>query len=277
MNVLKLFICFLLISSNYAFSIDQNRIVAFFNDYNTNPQVLDRLPFAIENGYDDIAEFLVLNGEPIKNYQIILDKTGGKGSNIFQKHPLITAIKNGYVSLSINMIKLIDDIDSINEYKLLHIHTVNSGWSRYDIDKLYALQAAIESPVGYPIIEELIASGVNLNARYSVLNSSLKNFSTTPLILSISNKKLNVASLLLEHAADANLSSTPWLYNNAPPVVSPLYVAVNDNYIEGINLLLTYEADPLKKTSTSDVSPMELAIDRELWDIVDLFLSIMNH
>lgn len=264
MNILKLFICFFLISSNYVFSIDQNRIVTFFKDYNTNPQALDRLPFAIENGYDDIAEFLVLNGEPIKNYQIILDKTGGKAPNVFLKHPLITAIKNGYVSLSINMIKLIDDIDSINEYKLLHIHTVNNGWSRYDIDRLYALQAAIESPIGYPIIEELIASGVNLNAVYSVLNSSLKNFCTTPLILSVSNKKLNVASLLLEHNADANLSS-------------PLYVAVNDNYIEGINLLLAYGADPLQKTSTKSVSPMELAINRGLWDVVDLFLSIMNH
>jgi hypothetical protein len=32
---------------------------------------------------------------------------------------------------------------------------------------------------------------------------------------------------------------------------------------EAIELLLSYGADPLKKTSASDLSPMELAINKE--------------
>lgn len=272
-NLFFLFV-FLLIS-NHGFSLDQSRIVTFFKDYNSQPQKLARLPYAIENGYEDVAEFFVLNGESINYYQIDLGEIG-EVRNIFQKHPLVTAIKNGYINLSISMIKLIDNINSINEYKLCYIHTTNSGRCRYDIDKLYALQAAIENPTGYQIVEELIAYGINLNTKYSVTNSSLNNTGSTPLILSISHKKLDVARLLLEHGADANLDFH-YIYNNAPPGLSPLCVAVNDNYIEGIYLLLEYGADPIKKPSPRDLSPMELAINRELWNVVDLFLINMNN
>lgn len=189
MKLFKLVFIFAFAIFNQIFSVEQDKLVDFFKDYQSQTQILDRLSYAIENGYEDIAEFLVLNGEPIKTYYISLDKIGDK-QNFFVKHPLITAIKKGYVDLSINMIKLIDSIDSINEYKVVYIRAVNSGWSRYEIDKLCALQAAIESPVGYRIIQELINSGINLNTVFSVTNSSLENIGTTPLILSISLKKL---------------------------------------------------------------------------------------
>lgn len=82
---------------------------------------------------------------------------------------------------------------------------------------------------------------------------------------------------MLEQGADANLYFQYSYKNSLRSDRSPLYVAVRDNYIEGIQLLLTYGADPLKKPSPHDLSPIELAIDQESWDILSLLLSAMNH
>lgn len=272
---IKFFIIFIALS-NCLFAVNKERLNEFFKDYHSsNAQSLDKLPYAVENGYEDVAEFFVLNGEPINYYSIDLGPAGNQ-KNIYRKHPLITSIKKSYLNLSINIIKTTEKQGLISEGKTIYKYYQSCGWTRHDnVDQLYALQAAIDSPVGYSIIEELIKSSINLNIVYCNLNSNIAFTLSTPLIRCVLNNKLDIAKLLLEYGADANLS-TEQPNSNAPLGISPLYIAVNDDNKEAIELLLSYGADPLKKIKNR-VSPLELAIEKEQWDTVNLFLNIMNH
>lgn len=97
----------------------------------------------------------------------------------------------------------------------------------------------------------------------------MRGTNTTPLKAALASKKLNVAQLLLDYNADVEYVGGYNGYN-----VTPLFQAVDDNYIEGVQLLLSYGADPLKLPPGGSLNaPLELAMQKGYWDIVDLLLA----
>ena len=58
--------------TSFVEAIDKERLKTFFSEYDASPEKKkwgwDRLPYAIEKGYPDVAELLILNGDPIDHY-----------------------------------------------------------------------------------------------------------------------------------------------------------------------------------------------------------------
>lgn len=130
-----------------------------------------------------------------------------------------------------------------------------------------------ENPNGHEIVLALLLAGVDMNISHSHLTLQTNGYynytiPTTPLKSAIALKKLNIAKLLLENNADVD-----YLGNTS---VTPLYLAIKDNYIEAVELLLSYGADPIKPcydiNSSGSLTPLGLAIKNGYWDIVDLLL-----
>lgn len=226
------------------------------------------MPYAIEKGYPDVAEFLILQGDPINNYREWWQTPVPKGGNDFYyKHPLVTAIRKNYVNLVILIIQSIQDLSKAEEYKDIIIKDYPS-FSRLIIGRKHALQIAIEeSSASQDMVLALLLAGVDVNMQYTyrIDTQPGPNKYFTPLKDALALQKLDIAQLLLDNNADVEYCGN---YN-----ITPLCMVVDDNYIEGVRLLLSYGADPLKRPpGGSLITPLELAMQKEYWDIVDLLL-----
>lgn len=270
--MLKLFlIVFLTLNFSlvpFANAIDKESLKTFFVDYDSSIEKRDwnweRLPFAIEKGYIEVAEFLILKGDPIKNYRENLPTPDVKNSHDYYfKHPLLTAIRNNYTNLSILIIQLSKDVSKLEEYKDLFLKIPKI---RKIFECKHALQLAIECPKSFEVVCALLVAGADVNMHYtcSFYNPPMEsNKYFTPLKTAISLKKIDIIQLLLDYNVDVEFCGGHY--------ISPLYMAVDDNYIEGVELLLSHGADPLKQVS-SGLSPLELAMQKGYFDLVDLLL-----
>lgn len=257
-----------------AHAIEKEKLKTFFIEYDASEEkrnwLWERLPFAIEKGYLDVAEFLILSGDPIEPYrERYISSVIRNNDNIYEKHPLTTAIRKDYVDLSVLMIKIIGNMNNLCESKFIYF--ANSGMLEL-AERKYPMQIAIENSANsYNIVLALILAGVDVNMHYTYFiksppksHSNLSPAYFTPLTSAIASKKLDLAELLLRYKADVDGKETYGM--------TPLGVAITDNYIEGVLFLLSHGADPLKKTSFSSSSPINLAIEKGYLDIVDLLL-----
>lgn len=79
-------------------AIEKERLKTFFTEYDAIAEkqnwAMERIPYAIEKGYTDIAEFLILKGDSINSYREFPPNPVKTNTNdIYIKHPLLTAIK----------------------------------------------------------------------------------------------------------------------------------------------------------------------------------------
>lgn len=271
MNLIKLLIVVFLTLSGFLGAIEKDRLLTFLKEYDASSEKKnwswEKLPYAIENGYADVAEFLVLKGEPIKNYGELSQSVGLKNVyDIYYRHPILTAIRKNYVSLAILMIQTIKDISKVEEYKDIKIKTSDyPSYNCLEVERKHAIEVAITEG-SHDILHILLLAGVKVNMQYSyrVDNPPMwpsKYF--TPLKAAIALKKLDIAQLFLDHKADVEFCGSYY--------TTPLYAAVEDNYIDGVVLLLNYGANPLKPLSDGK-TPLELAMQKGYWDIVDFLL-----
>ena len=169
------------------------------------------------------------------------------------------------------------------EYKIEYIRKdfPNNTFRTYmtETDRKNVMCVAIEEN-SYESVLSLIDNGFDVNNDKNFVQKITgpffvdKSICMTPLFLAIATKKINIASLLLERGADVEkISKSPYLYENTNGYEylftgSSLLKAVDDNYIEGVLLLLSFYADPLKGSP----SPMDRAIQKDYFDIVDVLL-----
>lgn len=154
------------------------------------------------------------------------------------------------------------NINSIHEQKPLYIKSIKA----HDLfDRKNLIHIAItESPSDYDSVAALASAGIDVNKSYyyRILAPPYHQYNSTPIFTAIDLNKLNIVKLLLDNNADIEIV----FFNK-----TPLYRAVENNNIECVALLLSYGADPLHVMQNKD-SPLELAIKKEYWDIVELLL-----
>lgn len=282
------FLCFFFTSS--VFSLEKERFVAFLKEYDAiGNKYNGKIVYAIENCYPDVAEFLILRGEEIISYQTTYSISAGDNKKIFgyyTKHPLITAIGKGYTNVAILLIQI--GHWKAEEYRYEYHESVPSC-KGYQVGRKNVMGAAIECH-NYDVVLSLLIYGFDpnnsgpLNPIQSVFWGSFppsfpddRTFYSTPLLQAIESKKLNIAELLLKHGATVDkVSRSPCkIEDNSFSFSinfygSPLLKAVNDNFIEGVLLLLSYEANPLVYADVVSMSPLELALKKGYSDIFDL-------
>lgn len=258
-------------------AIEQQRLKEFFIDYDSSDEkkawVWDRLSYAVEKGYPDVAEFFVLYGDPIKDYieYIVSPFSNDKHivNNRYVKHTLLTSIRNNYINLSLLMIQHINDMSKAEELKFA---ATSSNLKPNMIDKKHALQIAIEESLyNHDVIEALLQAKVNVNMSYMYTTYNHPNYPVkyfNPLQSAVALGNLELAQLLLEYNANVDCA-----YGVA---YTPLFTMVESNNIEGVKLLLSYGADPLKVIVTGIITPLELAIQKGHWDIYELLFEVAN-
>lgn len=263
-----------LIVTQLAGAIDAASLKAFFEEYNEREEKWwPRLAYAIEKGHVDIAEYLILKGDPVTIYfaeswpsPIGNDKFQNR--DCYYKHPFLTAISRGYVDLVILMMHNVSDLSKAEEYKRVFSRKYAEYHEYTVLDRKNALIVAItESPKSFEIVDALLNYGLNVNevfcyGKYNA-NANSRDFipfidytGKTPLKAAVELKKLDVAELLLTHKADVEQ-------------LAPLYMAVEKNDLEGVVLLLNYGADPLK----GDPSPLDIAMKENRTQMVNVLLN----
>lgn len=288
---IKLFIFTFLMITNLSFALEKDRLISFLQEYNaSNEKYNGKVTYAIEKGYADVAEFLILKGESIEQYNERYPlsfnpaeyKLASHLQNVYIKHPLITAIRKGHKAVALLLIQL-GYGNKAEEYKIEYKKQFDA--SQEEIERKNAMYVAIEDcEDGYDIVLGLLMNDfdVNTNNNLNPLNKPhvkhgyefLYQFNyvyVTPILQAITVKNLDIAQLLLEYGADVEkFSSSPYVYENHGYQYrfagTPLQRAVNDNYLEGVVLLLSYGANPLNGSP----SPLDIAIQKGYLDIVDV-------
>lgn len=246
----------------------------FFSEYEASPERIqwrwERLPYAIENGYVDIAEFFILKGDPINSYTVRTASFIKQNQvDIYYKHPLITAVRKDYLSLVQLIANLCENISEINEYKDIYVDNPHQHY-KLIIQKKNAFHVAItDCEDSYGAVIALLEAGFKVNLKYSYYTYDINSppiwgsESFTPLKLAISYKKGNIIKALIDAEADIDYCGDS--------SDTPLYQAVKDNYLDAVLILLNAGANPLKLCNGQD-TPLQLAMRMGYWDIVDLLL-----
>ena len=279
----------------FAESLEQERLHEFFVEYNSSEKNYgDKIVYAIEKGYVDIASFLVLRGEIIKEYKeghpSDPSKINDEGRQLWDyhhKHPLITAIRKGYNDLATEMIQMGVNISKAEEYNEVYRKDKTTKNKYMYIERKPAFYVAMsEGKENLSLIHAFLEAGLNINTDIiefqgvthitefqGVPHNATQKLATLPLHLAIEYKKLEVARLLLDSGANTELTFLCDPYSGAKSFFggTPLYLAVEANYKEGVELLLGYGADPLGLHGYK--TPLDLAIQRGYDDIVDLLIS----
>lgn len=107
-------------------------------------------------------------------------------------------------------------------------------------------------------IDSLVASGADVNA--------IGKKGITPLMLALMVNSKPGYERLLKHGADPNYQSTDELEESAP-----LFCAIFVHDLEAVRLLLAAGAD-VDRTNGAGQPPMEYAVIRHHWDILDILL-----
>lgn len=267
-------------------ALQKERLILFLQEYNLSENKCNgKVAYAIENGFIDVAEFLLLKGESINRYNetyLCSDEVYKRGlashvRNTYIKHPLITAIRKNYKNLAILMIQM-GVVNSAEELKLEYYNT----YAQREIEHKNAMYVAIESDDSYEIVLGLLSAGFDPNTSQALTKSGSTNYYlqdhsiyTTPLLKAIEMKKLNIAELLLNYGADIEKTSGSYSYWRPPGYSTnfygtPLLKAVDDNFIEGVTFLLNYGANPISESFNA----LDLAIKKGYWDIVDILSSV---
>ena len=114
--------------------------------------------------------------------------------------------------------------------------------------------AITESEIGYDIVQALLAAGFDANTKKMCTDESGRPNGLTPLQAAIISRKLDIAKFY-------------WV---TAQILMFLEVAINDNNLQAVKLLLNYRADPLKLYR--NLCPLELAIQKGYDDIVEALL-----
>lgn len=244
-------------------ALEKDRLIDFLSEYDvTNKKCGGKIAYAIENCYPDVAEFLILNNENYFRYVDVYyfsDDLNKKRPNFYYKHPLISAIMNGYTELAILMINL-GDINS-EEFKSEYYDALTN--KQNCVERKNAMRIAIDKN-NYEVILSLLLAGFDVNVSNALNEPTYPNRKDdsvyiTPLVQAIAEKKLDIAKLLLNHGAEVEkASSSSYFFESSSQtkfVGSPLLKAVDDNFMDGILLLLSWGSKhkPAKFVQTAKI------------------------
>lgn len=286
------FLVFFLLFTNMSEALEEKRLRDFIVQFNARADKnLDRLPYAIEYDYEDIASYFVSRGEPVTQYtmnipidwnKVNYSKYYAGSSDQYFKHPLITAIRKGYNELAKDMIQM-----GVNPSKSVEHKTVmrkRAGSNEYNdlvnIDQKTALYVYITE--GNPDLSLLTALLLKSdpqdldNLSYGGRGDDYERriFSTSPLSVAIEFGRLEDAILLMESRAEIN----KLVYTEGVSgYVSALFFAVKKHDKEAVMLLVEFGADPLLKihssTSFYTSTALDIAMQLGYQDLVDILLA----
>lgn len=286
-RLLILTISYVLLIFNFAESVNEQQLRDFFVEYNTrntSEQGLERLPYAIEKGYVDIASFFVRHGDAIGSYTLVFPVEMNKINyfsgcenypNYYLKNSLITAIRKGYNELAIEMLQMGADIHKAYERKRVlrkDAHTNNV----VEVDfKSFLYVYMTEGKDDLNLLTAFLTYGLGVNEQIEFSGSGVFDryrYKTTPLTLAITSRRLENARMLLDKGSSVDVTGQGYYKpTNGYIEHNPLFFAVLDNYIEGVTLLLEFGADPLFNRNPK--SPLELALELSYEDIANLLIS----
>ncbi len=288
MKFLITFLSIFLLFSNFTEALEEKRLRDFLIEFNTRTEKhLDRLPYAIEKGYVDIASYFVLRGETINQYveSIPIDwskanysKDYINSSDQYLKHPLITSIRKGYNELALEMLQMGINPSHFKEQKNVHR---KRGDTTYNDIVPVELKTALyvyltEGKTDLSLLSSLLLKDPSdpidrlNNLSYGGRGDAYERqiFSTSPLSVAIEFGRLQDARKLLEIGAAPNkLVSTEGNHG----YVSALIFAVKKHDKEAVMLLVEFGADPLLKTYSS--TALDIALQLGYEDLVDILLA----
>lgn len=128
-------------------------------------------------------------------------------------------------------------------------------------------------------VEDNFFDGICLLLRYGAdpnfYKDNLGIFITPPLYKALMNKNLDAASVLLDHGANVHVKISFTFVDEKGSTHytegSPILKLVDDNFFDGVVLLLRYGANPLDGSSPKG-SPLDFAIRKGYYDIIDVLL-----
>lgn len=295
MRFLFSFILFALIITDFSYALEETRLKNFLIEFNSRTEKhLDRLPYAIEKGYEDVASYFILRGESLSpDYKESIPVDLNKVSNpqkittekdLYLKNMLITAIRKGYTELALEMLQMgANPSKSIETKIVLRQSFIGSATNeRIHIDRKNALYVYLsEGKQDLSLFtallmksnpEELNYLGFGGKGRYERIT-----ISSSPLSVAIEFRRLQEARILLASGAKINKTDTA-IIDDVLVFGSPLFFAVQNHNNEFVMLLLEFGADPLfqpinQQNSNRQLSPLDLALQLGYDDLVELLLA----
>lgn len=231
----------------------KNELNNFLQIYNASQEKLEgwsSVSYAIENEYDEIAEFLIKKGENFNTYYNVKFKINEVQEDVYRKHPFLTAIAQGKVSL-VSLMANFGSSCSYDSENKMHIDDPEESWAKYYDSNTYrdivrrrrALQIAItDCPNPYEMVQILLDAGAIVKQWDSFQPHPKTECSKfMPLTYAILEKRLDIATLLIAYGAPVDDRNT---YGSNNP---SLFQAIRAGFLNGISLLLENGAKIEKK------------------------------
>ena len=253
-----------------------------------------------KNSQETISQFplhrAVLEGSLNKIQELLKDDTDINTINNDYKTPLYLAVEQGNVEMAMMLLQHGAKVTTAEGENPLYIAFLKGNET---LTNLLLENAKPNTNFGDSLIDPIIENGridiINVLPDYGInldINECLisavffKNIElaelfinkgadvnyqfggeggTTALHFATSANHLAITKFLIEHGAEINV--VDW----ANDEVSPLYNAVENNNIEIAKLLLDHNADI--NIECDNITPLQLAIEKRLYDIIELFIS----
>jgi len=253
----------------------KSELDAFLQLYNNSLEKSEgwsSIAYAIENDCDSIAEFLINKGEDFNNYYKIKFTIEGLKENIYRKHPFLTAIAQGKLFL-VSLMATRDSSLSYNPKNKMYVDDPEEFFDKYFdynttheiVQRRRALQIAItDCPCPYEMVQILLAAGAWVKQKDSFRNDPKMNYlHFTPLTHAILEKRLDIATLLINHGAPIDYDIHG--FDN-----QSLLQAVRIGFIDGVIFLLKHGAQVDKQILWNSIYQNNL-------NIVELLIDINNN
>lgn len=252
----------------------KSELDAFLQLYNSSLEKSEgwsSIAYAIENDYDSIVEFFINKGEDFNTYYEIKFSIDGLKENIYRKHPFLTAIAQGKIFL-VSLMATRDSSLSYYPKNKMYVDDPEEFFAKYFdssttreiVQKRRALQIAItDCPCPYEMVQILLNGGAWVKQKDSFRIDPKTNYLRfTPLTHAILEKRLDIATLLIDHGAPIDYDIHG--FDN-----QSLLQAVRIGFIEGTIFLLKHGAIVDKEILWDAIYKNELNIVKLLLDIND--------
>lgn len=292
MRFLFFMLCFCFLSNSGVGAVNENQLRDFLVKYqarDTDEITWDRLSYAVEKGYLEVASFFIRRGDQIRSYtsRIPVDYTKvhqpeylRDRRDLYFKHPLITAIRKGYNELAIEMLQMGADVYAEELKEVLRKSGYNNVTRKIEIKSafyVYLTEGKTDNSLMTAFLSHDLA-----NKEIKISGSDEQEhiqYSSTPLIIAICENRLDEARMLLEQGSSVYDYGVAYQKDVDPPGIvryklygsSPLGLSVLSNNKAAVFLLLEYGADPLMRVGND--SPVDLALRCGYDELVDLLLS----